>query len=67
MQALVDDEDYDRLVVRKWQARPHRKTVHAIASMSNPKRTIQMHRVVLNAPKGTIIDHKNGNGLDNRK
>ena len=26
-----------------------------------------MHRIILNAPKGTMVDHINGNGLDNRK
>ena len=30
-------------------------------------RTIQMHREILNAPKGTIIDHINLDSLDNRK
>jgi len=28
---------------------------------------IYMHRQILNAPKGRIIDHKDGNGLDNRE
>jgi len=28
---------------------------------------IYMHRQILNAPKGQIIDHKDGNGLDNRQ
>lgn len=26
-----------------------------------------MHRVILNPPKGFSVDHKNGNGLDNRR
>ena len=26
-----------------------------------------MHRLILNAPKGLVVDHINGNGLDNRK
>lgn len=26
-----------------------------------------MHRVILGSVKGQLVDHKNGNGLDNRK
>ena len=29
--------------------------------------TIQMHRQIISAPKGSIVDHININGLDNRK
>ncbi|MBA7615651.1 hypothetical protein ES703_22936 [subsurface metagenome] len=29
--------------------------------------TIYMHREIMNAPSNMEIDHKNGNGLDNRK
>lgn len=32
----------------------------------NPKK-IYMHRVILDAPVGITGDHKNGNGLDNRR
>ena len=28
---------------------------------------IKMHRLIMNAPKDLLVDHKNGNGLDNRK
>ncbi len=30
-------------------------------------RTIEMHRQILNAPAGLLCDHKNHNGLDNRR
>ena len=26
-----------------------------------------MHRIILNAPKGQFVDHKDGNGLNNQK
>jgi len=26
-----------------------------------------MHRVITNAPDGMVVDHKNGDGLDNRR
>src|SRR5262249_32638796 len=28
---------------------------------------IQMHRMILDAPPGTLVDHWNGDGLDNRR
>ena len=34
----------------------------------NGKRTTQrMHRLIMNCPKGLLVDHKNHDGLDNRK
>lgn len=34
---------------------------------SGIQRTLQMHRVILNCPEGKLVDHVNGNSLDNRK
>lgn len=65
--ALVDDEDYDRIAAHRW----HRKTTdgYAYAVRWTPDRTrrIRMHREVLRAEWPVLIDHANGNPLDNRK
>ena len=67
--ALVDDEDYDRVVKAigrgKWYAWSHAGTTSVYAI--NGSRNIAMHRVVVDAPKGMDVDHINGDGLDNRK
>ena len=69
--ALVDDKDYDILVQHGWYAHkpPSSKTYYACHSVKRGKKveTIFMHRVILNAPKGKQVDHKNRNGLDNRR
>ena len=74
--AIIDLEDYDRVNEFKWQAAwdktvKHTKRFYAIRERlvkeSKSPKTIRMHRFILNAQKGTIVDHINGNGLDNRK
>lgn len=74
--ALVDEEDYKELNKYNWYvsnegtnkyaARKARKGEEGWINGKHSK-TIRMHRVILNAPEGTQIDHINGNGLDNRK
>lgn len=63
--AIVDAEDYDRLAQHKWCAVRSKDTFYA-QRWSNGK-SVSMHRVIMRAPKGLICDHKNHNGLDNRK
>jgi hypothetical protein len=67
--AIVDDEDYDDLIKWKWFATKQAKTYYAVrtARLSGKQTTIRMHRYLLNAQTGDEIDHKNNNGLDNRR
>lgn len=61
--ALVDADDYDRLVNLKWYAVSSRGCKYAKTGKNG-----RMHRIILNVtdPK-LVVDHINGNGLDNRK
>ena len=78
--ALVDDEDYEKVVeavityrsngeIRKgsgkWYAWSGPKTSKTYAM--NGSRDKSIHRIVMNAPKGMDVDHINGDTLDNRK
>lgn len=65
MFALVDDEDYDFLNQWKWCAHEGRNTYYAVRWENGG--LIRMHRLIMKAPKGKLVDHKNGNGLDNQK
>jgi hypothetical protein len=70
--AIVDVEDYDRIAKYKWYAVKNYRCFYAQSNIGfkNGKRgshTIQMQRLILNAPKNKIIDHINHNGMDNRK
>lgn len=66
---IVDDEDYDNLNVYKWHVNKSKNTFYVITSYreNNKMVTIKMHRIIINAPKGYLVDHINHNGLDNRK
>lgn len=67
-EAIVDDEDYEYLNQFKWHARVVSGTQYAKRSVRFPKNTtINMHRQIMNCPKNKMIDHINGDGLDNRK
>ena len=63
--AIVDAEDYDRLNKYKWHALKGQRNYYA--RNHRPNGTVLMHRVILNAPRGLVVDHINHNGLDNRK
>ena len=68
--ALVDDEDFEMVNRFKWYAVKGRHTfyaIHGIPTVDGKHRQIKMHRLLLNTPLGMHTDHKNGNGLDNRR
>jgi len=64
---LVDDEDFEWLNQWKWY---HDKGYAAreTASRGKPQRKrIAMHRLIVDPPPGMETDHRNGDGLDNRR
>ena len=65
--AIVDDEDYDKLLEHEWCASKGCNTFYAtrIVRVGRSRKTILMHREILNTPIGLHTDHVNGNGLDN--
>lgn len=68
---IVDDDDYGALSSRKWHLATNGYAIrYAYVGPKNGRSNyspVMMHRAVLNAPKGTTVDHINGNKLDNRK
>jgi hypothetical protein len=74
--ALVDDDDFDALNSHKWHATwdGHRYYVRRYVGIIDGVQTREfMHRLVLSTKlgrglaKSEKVDHKNGDGLDNRK
>jgi hypothetical protein len=71
--ALVDDEDFERLIKHKWYAKWNNNTKSFYAARHLSRRedgrtdTIRMHREITGAVKTQIVDHVNHNTLDNRR
>ncbi len=66
--ALVDDCDYKLISQYRWSLyRPHNVNYAVAYVMEGGKRkALRMHRVILGS-EHAIIDHINGNGLDNSR
>jgi len=72
--AIVDAEDYEQLRQYKWYAKKGYSTYYAGRGVrvyedgryEGVKQKL-MHRLITNAPAGMLVDHRNHNGLDNRR
>ena len=65
--ALVDDDDYEKLIKFKWCAIKHTKSNSFYVVTSINKKAIPMHRMIIGEKEGFQIDHKDRNGLNNQK
>lgn len=63
---LVDDDDYEELSKFKWIVGTHGYAQRGFYKNGKTK-IILMHRFIMKANKGDLIDHINRNKLDNRK
>jgi hypothetical protein len=62
--ALVDESDYVFLNQWKWHYNGHAERKEY---RDGKQYHILMHRVIMNTPKGGLVDHINGDTLDNRR
>lgn len=72
--AIVDAADYERVSKYKWYAKKGWRTYYAVRGVrvyKNGKyvrvRQIPMHRWLMKAPAEKLVDHRNHNGLNNRR
>jgi hypothetical protein len=63
--ALVDEADHHLVAGHKWHPVRGGRNTYAAAFIGGRK--VLMHRVVMDAANGTVIDHIDGDGLNNRR
>ena len=65
---IVDPKNFYWLNNFDWCAKEYRGCFHAVRfnNHGNPM-ILSMHRQIMNPPKGLLVDHRNRNGLDNRR
>jgi len=64
--ALVDPQDHSTISRWTWRLSSHGYATRS-ETQDGTKRTIYMHRAIMNPQSGQVIDHVNGDGLDNRR
>ena len=69
--ALVDEADYPNLIRHSWcvtkmggKKRGGVENFYAIRT-TKERRSVRMHRAIMGAGRGEVVDHINHNGLDN--
>jgi len=67
--ALVDDEDYVSLNKHKWHPAQDKLTTYARRTTREGgiKSNVRMHREIMKTGREEMVDHRDHNGLNNRK
>jgi hypothetical protein len=63
--ATVDATDYEKVSRYKWLAQRDGRCTYATCRTRG--RAVSMHRMIMRPRKGYVVDHIDGNGLNNRR
>lgn len=67
---IVEPEDYYRFNNFHWSCKKRGDCFYAFRLLNSPDDKLNfvlLHREIMNAPKGMLVDHRDGKGLDNRR
>ncbi len=67
---IVDPLDFYRFNNFQWCAVKHKSLFHAVRLINGSNditKILSLHCEIMNPPKGLLVDHRNRNGLDNRR
>ena len=64
--AWVDEEDVERVSRKKWRAQVRQHTVYAHTTFKHQGTCtdVLLHRFILQAKQGSLVDHVDGNGIN---
>lgn len=65
--AFVDEEDFDRVNEFSWHSVLIGGNHYARRYVNGEQKNQYLHHFVMGVADGRIVDHKNGDGMDNRK
>lgn len=65
LHTIVDSNISSEILEKKFCATLCRGKYYAVTNVLG--KTVYLHRLIMNAPKGIVVDHINGDTLDNRK
>jgi hypothetical protein len=67
---ILDPQDYYRYAGFKWCVTGYKYKFYAIRGVTvgpDEIKIVRLHRLIMNAPCGVLVDHRNGDSLDNRR
>ena len=64
--AIIDAADFDIVSQYNWNAVKGTTGWYAVA-VNERYRIVRMHRLLMKSERGVLVDHRNGDGLDNRR
>lgn len=68
---LIDGSDYDKIKKYNWFCFYHKKLkkfyIHARRFHNGKITSLRLHRFIMDTPDDLVVDHINGDTLDNRK
>lgn len=67
--ALIDNEDFERVNAHGWYIQYNKNHEYVVTYRYEGKKKIKMwlHRFIMDAPQGLVVDHINHKTMDNRK
>lgn len=65
LSAIIDAEDAPLVSGSKWRASQAGRKWYAAATRGG--RTVYLHRLLMKAPKGVLVDHRDNDGLNNQR